>query len=339
MANNRYEKKRRKKEGAPKRPLAQSGDFIVSSFESSDKVNTISYYIKTPSVPTRGVVHILHGWFESSQNYELISNMLVARGFAVCAQDLSGHGKSLCDDKNIHCFTQRDSDIYLINDIAHLQSTVREKFRHAPYIILGQGLGALCARVYAENYGDDIDGLVLASMAPDLEKSGFSGRIIKLASLLNSGKRSRAMQDRFFSLLSNSKQNSAAFIVNPKPKMTIVYNNGALTDMLRMREYISRENWFENTDKSIPILCAYGSKDPFYADGNSFDSFSQNANEFSFSRVDLMVFDDLMQSEIFGDKNMNGLGSVCDWIEETVAAASAQKILDPLSIKANESEE
>jgi len=55
MANNRYEKKRRKKEGAPKRPLAQSGDFIVSSFESSDKVNTISSKVRVIEERLEGI--------------------------------------------------------------------------------------------------------------------------------------------------------------------------------------------------------------------------------------------------------------------------------------------
>ena len=98
-----------------------------------------------------------HGLVNESEGWATVQRA-GAQFTRVCAFDRAGRGKS------DHAPTPRTSE----DMVADLHALLENAHVHGPYILVGNGLGALNARVYTHIYPDDVVGVVLVdSMHPD----------------------------------------------------------------------------------------------------------------------------------------------------------------------------
>jgi alpha-beta hydrolase superfamily lysophospholipase len=103
----------------------------------------------------------------------------VAGGYAVCAFDLRGHGKSEGRKGYVARFTDYLEDLDRFCDLAH------REYAAAPLFLVGHSVGGLIAVSYATTRGNSFQGLVLS--APTLKPGeSVTPLTMTLASVLSS---------------------------------------------------------------------------------------------------------------------------------------------------------
>lgn len=142
------------------------------SYGSTDGASTVHALLWLPEdgAALRGIVQIVHGMAEHIGRYEPFARFLVEAGFAVCANDHVGHGKTASDasdlghipfhaaGKNGKRMTGKD---ILVEDVHALRKRVQAEFPGVPYAVFGHSMGSFVTRVYITRYGDGLRAAVL----------------------------------------------------------------------------------------------------------------------------------------------------------------------------------
>ena len=110
----------------------------------------------------RGVVQIVHGMAEHSGRYEDFARFLVDNGFAVCAHDHIGHGRSVASSADLgHMPLDGGKDV-LVEDVHGLRRIVQARFsRQIPYFVFGHSMGSYVTRAYLSRYAQGLSGAVI----------------------------------------------------------------------------------------------------------------------------------------------------------------------------------
>lgn len=106
-----------------------------------------------------GALIIVHGLGEHSGRYKNVLNVLKGDSISVYSFDQRGFGKSQGKRGCVDSF--RD----YIEDVKIFVAKVKSDNNELPVIMLGHSLGGLIAAMFAIEYGDDINGLILSSPA------------------------------------------------------------------------------------------------------------------------------------------------------------------------------
>ena len=129
-------------------------------FESQDGTEIFSY-IWAAKAP-KAVVQIAHGAVEHALRYEDFANALCESGFTVYANDHRGHGKTANGVENVGYFSDQKGGLKLaIEDMHALTKIIKKGNPSLPIFLFGHSMGSHMSRLYAANYGSEIDGLIL----------------------------------------------------------------------------------------------------------------------------------------------------------------------------------
>lgn len=119
--------------------------------------------------PPRATLVVVHGLKDHGDRYASLGNALAARGFAVRALDLRGHGKSPGDRVWVESF-----DDY-VADVTAVANDARAALPDKPLFVFGHSMGGAIATLYALSAAPAPAGLVLSAPAliPGKDVSGF----------------------------------------------------------------------------------------------------------------------------------------------------------------------
>ncbi len=111
-----------------------------------------------PELPQRVLV-LVHGFAEHSGRYEELASWFAARGCAVLAVDLRGHGRSQGRRTHVDAFAQ------YLDDVDLLMAAAREEHGGLPLLLLGHSMGGLIALSYLQDRQPTIAGAVISAPA------------------------------------------------------------------------------------------------------------------------------------------------------------------------------
>lgn len=109
-----------------------------------------------PEGGARAVVTVVHGFTEHSGRYQWFAEQLNARGYAVYAADLRGHGRSEGPQCYIVSF-----DEYL-NDLDAVLADVRRRQPGNPIFVFGHSMGGLIVALYSVLRKPEVRGIVVS---------------------------------------------------------------------------------------------------------------------------------------------------------------------------------
>ncbi len=140
--------------------------------DSADGVRPV-YQRWLPAGGVRGTVQVVHGASEHSGRYGRLAAALTARGLAVYAMDLRGHGRT-AEETGAGRFGAGAGAEALLDDVGLLQELITAEHPGVPRLLLGHSMGSIVALAAAERDGGDLAGLVLSGpvgVAPHLAES------------------------------------------------------------------------------------------------------------------------------------------------------------------------
>ncbi|HLA83879.1 MAG TPA: lysophospholipase [Thermoguttaceae bacterium] len=132
----------------------------------------------TPKTPSRALVIFVHGFTEHCGRYEHVAQALVARGVAVHALDLRGHGRSGGPRASIRSFAE------YLDDVDHYVERLRHKNSGKPLFLLGHSMGGIVAALLVIERRIPVDGLILSAPALKVGDDVFP-LLRRLASLVS----------------------------------------------------------------------------------------------------------------------------------------------------------
>jgi acylglycerol lipase len=114
----------------------------------------IYYQYWLPEGTNRAILLISHGFGEHGGRYGNVVNHFLPKGYAVYALDHRGHGRSGGERARVDDFFDYIKDLKSFFDI------VRKENPNDKIFLIGHSLGALIALVYAEEYQQELAGLI-----------------------------------------------------------------------------------------------------------------------------------------------------------------------------------
>jgi alpha-beta hydrolase superfamily lysophospholipase len=136
----------------------------------------VHYWRWLPDGDVRGTVQIVHGASEHAGRYGRLAAALTARGLAVYAMDLRGHGRT-AESTGIGRFASQGTGAGvddLLADVHDLHLLIADNHPGVPHVLLGHSMGSIIALASAERDGDALVGLVLSGpigAAPQLAET------------------------------------------------------------------------------------------------------------------------------------------------------------------------
>jgi alpha-beta hydrolase superfamily lysophospholipase len=111
-----------------------------------------------PEHPERAIA-LVHGFGEHSGRYDELGAWFAARGCAVLAFDLRGHGRSQGRRTHVDSFAE------YLDDVDLLMAAARQEHGGLPLLLLGHSMGGLIAVSYLQERQPTIAGAVISAPA------------------------------------------------------------------------------------------------------------------------------------------------------------------------------
>ena len=303
------------------------------TFESSNSLDNIAYYVWTPAGNPRAVVQIVHGMCEHMGRYEELAQFLASKGIVVCGHDLLGHGHTASSDEDLGFFASNDGDKYLLEDVEKLRCIMRKKYRRLPYFLLGHSFGSFIARAYAAAYPEEsIDALIISGTCGD-DLPAKAGKIAANIISFFRGKRHRSpllfklafggYNKRFTDEIKESKGN--AWVTTDKEELSRYNSDKFCTFRFTARAYHDMFMIIDYNKKhlphcSLPIYIFSGSEDPVGDYGQGVNSLYDKYFDAEISDVTLKIYENERHEVLTGLKRLEAFDDLIVWIDKVIDA-------------------
>lgn len=121
-----------------------------------------------PDGEVRAVLQIVHGMAEHGGRYERLAQNLTAAGFAVYAQDLPGHGRSVRNADELGHVADRDGWLLTLSAINRVRELIQHQLHDPAIFMLGHSMGSFLLQDYLVDHGHNLAGAVLSATTGDL---------------------------------------------------------------------------------------------------------------------------------------------------------------------------
>ena len=298
------------------------------TFPSSDGKNTIHAELFIPSDNNiSAVVQISHGMMDYIGRYKGMAEAFCAKGIALCGHDHLGHGDSVKTPDDYGFFASRGGYDYVIDDVKRMNDLIRKEFLGVPVILLGHSMGSFIARLYALNYGDSVDGLIIHGTAGPNPILGAGMLIVKLLRAIK-GERHRSkfvcsLADGGYNKGFDPAEGDGAWLTRDpsmvadrvgNPKNDFIFTLAGYEDLFHFLGNCNHESWFRGFSKSLPTLVVSGENDPVGGFGKGvryvYDHLKENG-----ASVELKLYPEA-RHELFMEINRDEVfADLIAWIE------------------------
>ncbi|MDK2807291.1 MAG: hypothetical protein PWP24_20 [Clostridiales bacterium] len=255
----------------------------VHTFSSSNKVDTITYYIYRPLLPPTAVLQLSHGMCEYVERYDHFIDFMTEHGILVCGNDHLGHKNSAKDRDGLGYFAPKDGWKYLYEDLAHMTQIIKEEYPELPIFLFGHSMGSFIARAYLATYGSMLDGAIICGTAGSNPSLSMGQLIIRLIKRVK-GERYRskfldnlmfgAYNKKYTSVRTNKDWLTRDEVIVDRyrndPYCIFTFTCSAFYDLSLLLSYVSSDAWYQKLPKKLPLFLISGSMDPVGDYGKGF---------------------------------------------------------------------
>lgn len=316
--------------------MQQSIKTLPIEFPSADKKSTISATLWMPpgkyAEAPRGIVQIVHGMAEHHQRYADFATFLAKAGFAVCAHDHIGHGRSAAAE-SYGDMPAKSGESILVEDVNNLRHIASGSFpENTPYFIFGHSMGSLVTRVYLAKYGEGLAGSVICGTANEPFIVAAAGNLLarfvvavrgnsaqsKLLYSLADGAYAKAIEDAQTPLdwISASRSNVDDYI---EDEMTgFMFTAGGYATLTALARDAARASTVSRIPKHLPLLFIAGEQDPVGDMGKGVKKAVAAVKKAGIKDVELVLYPNMRHEILNEENNSQVYNDVLDWLERHV---------------------
>ena len=306
-------------------------NYQKNRFLSSDERTQITYHLFLPEQAPLAVLQICHDVSEHLLRYRDLAEYLCSFGIAVCGCDHKGHGESLDRSGILGVFDGGGALRDLCEDQKILYDLMRKKYRHLPYLFLGQGMGELILRLFVGRYKQTADGLILMScMGPDLPVRKWALWVTIQSLLSKKDAPCQKLKDRMFSknaegskALSRDEQAVRGYDEDPLCGFALCPRAyGQLVDALKQA---NGEN-APDIELSLPVMICAGSDDPLSPDALSARSLHESFSMAELCSLSLKIYQGARHDLIHETNKQEVFSDLKDFILRVAEGVQAARV-------------
>jgi alpha-beta hydrolase superfamily lysophospholipase len=212
---------------------------------------SLYYQCWLPATDPKAILLVVHGWAEHSGRYTNLVNYFVSKGYAICALDHRGHGKS----EGLRGFVERFSDY--LDDLKTFFDIVRSEHGDTKIFLVGHSMGAIIATAYtvAVSHQQELAGLIVSGVGVK-PGSSISSALIPLARILSLLLPRLGIMVLDASAISQDKAVVEAYVNDPlvyRGKITCRFGAEMLATLRKLPS--------EMPEINLPILIMHGTAD------------------------------------------------------------------------------
>ncbi|MGE0321511.1 MAG: lysophospholipase [Polyangiaceae bacterium] len=255
-----------------------------------------------PSRAPRAALVIQHGLKSHGGDYAAFARAMTARGFAVYAADMRGHGRSAGQRATLDDFDQ------LVRDLRQTVTLARRELpQPKPVFLMGHSVGGALSALYAEQHQSDLNGLILLAPALRVDRTAveaaatpFFGTLLPNAPLVD-------IPNAWFSrdpARVTAMDNSDLVYQPAGPART----GGALLEAL---EYV----WAHPQTIQLPLLALHGTADKATDPRGSVEFVGRAGS----ADKQLLLYRGLYHDLLHEPERAQVTGDLRDWLERHVS--------------------
>ncbi len=246
------------------------------SFKSNNEINTARGVKIVPADGScKAILHISHGMVEHYERYDDFMTFMAENGFAVYMHDHIGHKHSVDSDDQLGYFAKEEGYKCILNDLHHTAVMAKADYPGKKYFLLGHSMGSFYARVFASQYTDIVDGVLISGTGGPNKAAAMGGKLVRLLIKLKGDRhRSEFVNNMAFGEYLKK-------IENPRTKKDWITRDEAIVDKYVADKYTqfiftlsgfrdlmdiiglsNDDTTFKNTPDKLPIYIFSGSMDP-----------------------------------------------------------------------------
>lgn len=212
---------------------------------------SLYYQCWLPATDPKAILLVVHGWAEHSGRYTNLVNYFVPKGYAICALDHRGHGKS----EGRRGYVERFSDY--LDDLKTFFDIVRSEHGDTKIFLVGHSMGAIIATAYtvAVSHQQELAGLIVSGVGVK-PGSSLSSALIPLAQILSLLLPRLGIMVLDASAISQDKAVVDAYVNDPlvyRGKITCRFGAEMLATLRKLPS--------EMPEINLPILIMHGTAD------------------------------------------------------------------------------
>lgn len=314
---------------------ASEGTF---SFPSTDGRTVLFGRFWLPRDPERaahprGIVQIVHGMAEHSARYAAFARFLADRGYAVCAHDHIGHGKSVKDPSLFGCLPVKNGAQILVEDVHRLRGYMAELFPEGtPYILFGHSMGSFIVRVYLAHHGEGLAAAIVCGTAQQPRIASLGGGALARFLVTTRGENYRSsFLDNIGAGAYGKKIPDArtpydwictdsavvdAYIADDG--CGFMFSVGGYAALLDLTAEIVTPACAAGVPDGLPVLFMAGALDPVGDNGVGPKAAAEQMAKLSQARVDVKLYEGMRHEVLNEIGHERVFEDVAQWIEEHV---------------------
>jgi len=212
---------------------------------------SLYYQCWLPATDPKAILLVVHGWAEHSGRYTNLVNYFVPKGYAICALDHRGHGKS----EGLRGYVERFSDY--LDDLKTFFDIVRSEHGDTKIFLVGHSMGAIIATAYTVTvpHQQELAGLIVSGVGVK-PGSSLSSALIPLARILSLLLPRLGIMVLDASTISQDKAVVDAYVNDPlvyRGKITCRFGAEMLATLRKLPS--------EMPEINLPILIMHGTAD------------------------------------------------------------------------------
>lgn len=167
-----------------------------------------------PDGEIRAVVQVVHGMAEHGGRYARLARALTAQGYAVFAQDLPGHGRSVPSVEHLGHVADHGGWRISLDAINSVREAIRSELHDPPIYMLGHSMGSFLLQHDVVEHGHKMVGAIFSATSGDLGPlRGIGLNLLRLEALWSGLRHRSALAERlsFTEFNKQFKPNRTAF--------------------------------------------------------------------------------------------------------------------------------